>query len=252
VASDRVDVLGYLVSRRGLGETVALAWSLLRQRHPTTIACANPHSLVTAATDPAFAQALKRADLLLPDGAGVVLAGRVIGEPFAERVAGPDFFRAFSEHADRAGGASYFFLGSSTAVLERIVARLAVDYPAVRIAGTYAPPFKPEFTAEDDTQMLAAIEAARPDVVWVGMTAPKQEKWIARNRARIDAPLVAAIGAAFDFYAGTRKRAPAWMCRIGLEWLPRLIREPRRLWRRNVVSTPVFLLRLMQQRLAAG
>jgi N-acetylglucosaminyldiphosphoundecaprenol N-acetyl-beta-D-mannosaminyltransferase len=249
---ERVNVLGYDVSRLGLQESVARALAFLSRRCCASIVCANPHSLVVAAGDPPFAEALRTADLLLPDGTGIVVAGRLMGTPFAERVAGPDFFRAFSEQASRLGGVSYFFLGSNHQVLDRITARLAAEHPELRVAGSYAPPFKPEFAPEDDEQMLAAIRAARPDVLWVGMTAPKQEKWIARNRSRIDVPLVVAIGAAFDFYAGTRKRAPAWMCRLGLEWLPRLIREPRRLWRRNVVSTPLFLIRLMQQRLAAG
>jgi N-acetylglucosaminyldiphosphoundecaprenol N-acetyl-beta-D-mannosaminyltransferase len=110
-----------------------------------------------------------------------------------------------------------------------------------------SPPFKDEFDEADDAAMIAAVNAARPDVLWVGMTAPKQEKWIYRNHDRLDVPFTGAIGAAFDFYAGTKKRAPQWVGQMGLEWLPRLVREPRRLWRRNLVSTPKFLYKVLAQ-----
>ena len=177
------------------------------------------------------------------------LAGKVLRTPVSERVAGFEYFYETSRRANAEGGVRYFFLGSTQQVLDLIAERLAREFPNIELAGTWSPPYKPEFSAEDNAAMHAAIQAARPDIVWVGMTAPKQEKWIHLNAVAGGAPLYAAIGAVFDFYAGTVKRSPAWAGRLGLEWLPRLLREPRRLWRRNFVSTPLFLGRILRQAL---
>lgn len=244
------ELFGYSIINGPAEAAVGQAWSMVASRRPGGyMACANPHSLVEARSDPGFALALREADMLLPDGSGILLAARLLRRPMVERVAGFEFFAALSERAERQGGLSYFFLGSSPAVLDRIATRLARDYPSIRLAGTLSPPFRDDFTAEEDAAMVEAVNCSGADVLWVGMTAPKQEKWIHRNRGRLQVPFTGAIGAVFDFYAGTKKRAPDWVCRLGLEWLPRLVREPRRLWRRNFVSTPVFLSMLLQERL---
>lgn len=250
VDPSRVNILGYRVSARGLKGDVDVGWQLMRSGVAGNyVACANPHSLVVAANDPEFAEALHEADILLPDGAGIVLAGWLLRTPVPERVPGYEFFMETSRRAEAQGGVRYFFLGSSQEVLDLIAARLATDFPNIKLAGMWSPPYKPEFSEQDNAAMHAAIQAAKPDVVWVGMTAPKQEKWIHRNAKAGGAPLYAAVGAVFDFYAGTVKRSPEWAGRLGLEWLPRLLREPRRLWRRNFVSTPIFLGRILRQAL---
>jgi N-acetylglucosaminyldiphosphoundecaprenol N-acetyl-beta-D-mannosaminyltransferase len=145
-------------------------------------------------------------------------------------------------------GKRYFFLGSTEEVLEMIKANMARDYPNIIVAGTYSPPFKPEFSEEDNRAMHEAINRAKPDVLWVGMTAPKQEKWIYQNKAALNVRFIGAIGAVFDFYVGRIKRSHPAFQRVGLEWLPRLIQEPRRLWRRNFVSNPKFLIRVIAQK----
>jgi N-acetylglucosaminyldiphosphoundecaprenol N-acetyl-beta-D-mannosaminyltransferase len=242
-------VLGYQISRRGLVGDVDLAQGLLRERQGvSSVACANPHSLVVAREDREFAAALRSSTLLLPDGIGIVLAGRMLGRPFPERVAGYEFFATLTRRLDDAGGARYFFLGSTPEVLARIEARIAKEHCAMTVAGTCSPAYRDVFTAADDEEMVRAVNAAAPDVLWVGMTAPKQEKWIERNRSRLQVPLVVGIGAVFDFYAGTRPRAPQWVCDAGLEWLPRLVREPRRLWRRSVVSAPAFVFEVLREK----
>lgn len=244
------ELLGYSIANEPVEAAALRAWSMITSgRRGQYMACANPHSLVQARSDPDFAAALREADMLMPDGSGVLLAARVLGRPIPERVAGFEFFRAVSEYAEQSGGASYFFLGSSQPVLDRIAARLTKDYPSIRMAGTFSPPFRQTFSPEEEAEMIERINRSGADVLWVGMTAPKQEKWIHRNRHRLDVPFCGAIGAVFDFYAGTKRRAPAWVCRLGLEWLPRLVREPRRLWRRNFVSTPLFLGMVLQERL---
>jgi N-acetylglucosaminyldiphosphoundecaprenol N-acetyl-beta-D-mannosaminyltransferase len=237
-----ITILGYRISNAGLRADVERAWELIGSGPcGSYIACANPHSLVLTSKDPLFERALKEATILLPDGSGIMLAAKVLGLPIRERVAGYEFFTALSEKAEGNGGLSYFFLGSSEDVLRRIKSRLSVDFPGVRICGFYAPPFEVEFPDEENCRMIEMINAARPDVLWVGMTAPKQEKWIYQNREKINVPLIGAIGAVFDYYAGVKKRPSLLLRRLGLEFAGRFIREPMRLWHRNFVSTPVFL-----------
>jgi N-acetylglucosaminyldiphosphoundecaprenol N-acetyl-beta-D-mannosaminyltransferase len=149
---------------------------------------------------------------------------------------------------DREKGRTYFFLGSTETNLLKIRDKMKSDFPDIGIAGTYSPPFKPVFNEDDNRRMIQAINEAKPDVLWVGMTAPKQEKWIYENRDRIGATFIGPIGAVFDFYVGNVKRSHPAFRKMGLEWLPRLIRQPRRLWRRNFVSSPKFLFHVLQAR----
>jgi N-acetylglucosaminyldiphosphoundecaprenol N-acetyl-beta-D-mannosaminyltransferase len=126
---------------------------------------------------------------------------------------------------------------------------MSVDYPNIRVAGSYSPPFKPSYSALELDEMIAAINTTQPDVLWVGMTAPKQEKWIFENRARLKVRVAAAVGAVFDFYTGNVKRSHPTYQRLGLEWLPRLLQQPRRLWRRMFVSAPIFVWHTLKERL---
>jgi N-acetylglucosaminyldiphosphoundecaprenol N-acetyl-beta-D-mannosaminyltransferase len=124
------------------------------------------------------------------------------------------------------------------------------DFPHIEIVGTYSPPFKPEFSPGENNAMVKAVNHAEPDVLWVGMTAPKQEKWIYQHKDRLNVSFIGAVGAVFDFYVGTVKRSHPWFLEYGLEWLPRLIQEPRRLWNRMFVSAPMFLMRVLRQRIS--
>ena len=205
------------------------------------LACINPHTYVVSLSDDALSTALNEADWLIPDGVGIVLASRFLGGRIRERVTGSDIFRRVQDKLNLLGGASVFFLGSTDETLAAIRDRMAVDYPNVRIAGTYSPPFKSVFSDEDNKLIVEAINTAAPDVLWVGMTAPKQEKWIYQNLNQLNVKFAGAIGAVFDFYAGRIKRSNPLFQRLGLEWLPRMIQEPRRLWRRMFVSAPIFM-----------
>jgi len=214
-----------------------------------TLFCANPHSLVAANSDGKFLEALHAADYLIPDGTGIVLASKILNGAIAHRITGYDIFSGLAERWEKERGKSYYFLGSSEEVLEKINARMVRDYPHVTVSGTCAPPFKEKFSDDENSRMIDQINAAAPTALWVGMTAPKQEKWIHEHRSRLKVPFIAAIGAAFDFFAGTRRRASTSLQRAGLEWLPRLVREPRRMWRRNFVSSPVFLYYILRQKM---
>lgn len=217
--------------------------------HPKWLACLNPHSYAVAKQDNCFAQALREADWLVADGAGIVLASKLLGGSIRERVTGSDVFRDLHARMNTAGGMSVFFLGATPDTLDLICRKMANEHPNIRVAGTYSPPFKPGYSAQELDEMISAVNAAAPDVLWVGMTAPKQEKWIHQNRHRLNVRFAGAVGAVFDFYVGKVKRSHPIFQRLGLEWLPRLIQQPRRLWRRMFVSAPVFLWDVMKEKM---
>ncbi len=205
------------------------------------LACINPHSYVVAHRRSQFEAALHAADWLIPDGVGIFIASRILGGRIRQRITGPEVFSALHDLLQASGNYSVFFLGSTDETLAAISSRLKNDWPDIRIAGTYSPPFKPIFSDADIDSMVKQVNSARPDVLWVGMTAPKQEEWIYQALPRLNVPFTAAVGAVFDFYAGKVKRSHPLSRQFGLEWLPRLVREPRRLWRRTLVSAPIFV-----------
>ncbi|MCF6178687.1 MAG: WecB/TagA/CpsF family glycosyltransferase [Geopsychrobacter sp.] len=209
--------------------------------------CANPHSLVVAKNDSDFLQVFQQAELVTPDGAGIVLASKILNGNIRDRITGSDIFKHHSQALNRKKRIRYFFLGSSDETLAAIKIKMAIEYPNISVE-TFSPPYKSEFSEEDNRLMIEAINAAKPDVLWVGMTAPKQEKWIFQNKDRLDVKFIGAIGAVFDFYVGNVKRSHPIFQRMGLEWLPRLCREPRRLFRRNFISSPKFLWMVMKQK----
>ena len=244
---------GLLGVPMGFGELETLldnAVAVIEDRHPAfTFACANPHSLVVAQRDRAFFRALRACSAVVADGVGVTMAARVTGADVGPRITGADFFLGLMARANRRGG-RVFFLGSSEGVLSEIAVRARRDYPRLHI-DTLSPPFGGWDEATND-EILARIRDARPDILWVGMTAPKQEKWVHANREQLDVPVIGSIGAVFDFYAGTVQRAPDWICDAGLEWLYRLVREPSRLWRRTLLSAPIFLMLVARERWLAA
>lgn len=235
------ELLGVRISCLSLGELTEQALRAVERTGPSVVfACANPHSLVMAYHDLLFYGALQDATQVVADGIGVTLLAKVVGVPIGPRITGTDYFRGVMHRLVERGGGRVYFCGSTPHVLDRIAQRFARDYPTLTLCGTYAPPFG-EWSEAENERILDAINVAEPDVLWIGMTAPKQEKWVYRARRRLRAPVIGSIGAVFDFYAETHPRAPQWMCRAGIEWVYRLLREPARMWRRNFVSTPVFV-----------
>lgn len=246
----RDEVTGYAFNVAGFQDTI-FQFSRWATGDPPPCAryfiCANPHSLEIARKDPEFRQALLAADWVTPDGAGIVLAARVLGRRIPERVCGPDILPALCDHLNRQhAGTRMFFLGSSPENLAELQKRILAEYPDLILAGTLSPPYRSEFTEEDLDTMITAVNDAQADLLWLGLGAPKQEKWAYRHRARLQVKLIAPIGGAFDWYTGRIKLPPLWMQRAGLQWLHRLVQEPRRLWRRNLDS-PIFLARVVWQ-----
>ncbi len=199
----------------------------------------NPHSYVTAKSDKEFEEALRSSDLLIPDGSGIVLAAKQINKETIKKIAGADLHNFLLSKMNNSNG-KVFYMGASQNTLDKIEEKIKNEYPNIKVK-SYSPPFKPEFTDEDNATIVAKINKFKPDVLFIGMTAPKQEKWLYKHKEQLNFKVASSIGAVFDFYAGTVERSSHFWIDIHLEWLPRLFQEPRRLWRRNFVSSPLFI-----------
>ena len=237
-------VIGVSIDVLGWDQAVAriAAWGM--QRASRVVCICNVHSVVTARQDPAFAQALEQADLATPDGAPVAWMLRRLGHAGQARINGPDLmWRCCADAAAR--GLSVYLYGGTDEVLARLQQRLRAAFPGLQIAGAASPPFR-ALTADEDAAAVAAINASGAGVVWVSLGCPKQELWMHAHRGRVQAVMVG-VGAAFDYHAGTMPRAPLWMQQAGLEWLHRLGSEPRRLWRRYLVTNTLFVLAAARQ-----
>ena len=210
----------------------------------------NAFSYDNARKDVLFSEALQKGDVLIPDGISIVKACRFLNAKSQpkERIAGWDLFVYEMEKLNRVGG-KVMFLGSSDAVLNLIRRRVAEKYPKIEV-DTYSPPYKPVYSDEENEAMISAINHSNPDLLWIGMTAPKQEKWAYTHLDRLDVHChIGTIGAVFDFFAGTVKRAPERWQRAGLEWLYRLLSEPRRMWRRYFIGNAKFIYYIMVEKI---
>lgn len=234
----RVPVLGFSIDSMPMDGAVnqVLDWAKLRASR--YVCFCNAHMVVTAKTDDPFAQVLSQADLVLPDGMPIAVSMRRKGALSQQRVAGPDFMLHCCARAARENIPVYFY-GSTEETLRLLTERLPRDYSGLRIAGAYSPPFRPQ-TEQEGAAAIAAINDSGAGIIFVGLGCPKQELWMARNSQSIHGVLLG-VGAAFDFAAGNLTRAPLWMRQNGLEWLYRLLKEPRRLWKRNLVTNSLFL-----------
>lgn len=207
----------------------------------------NAHCYNMAQADRLYMKALLSSDVLIPDGVSVVWAERLLSGIKLKKIAGAELFFYEMERLQLSGGRC-FFLGSLESTLKQIKERIAKEYPNI-IVQNYSPPYKSQFSEEDNAVMLDLINAFKPEVLMVGMTAPKQEKWAYQNFNQLDAGHICCIGAVFDFYAGTINRAPEWMIKIGLEWLYRLIKEPKRMWRRYLIGNILFIFYIIKEKI---
>ena len=225
-----MDVLDGMIERRERGFACALA----------------VHALMVSRHDPEMSAALGAATLRLPDGKPIVWALNALGAELRDRVYGPELMRRYCLRAARLGHRVWLYGGATPSALESLERSLRRDAPGILIAGAHSPPHRP-LSAEEEGEVCARIDADRADDVFVGLGAPKQEKWMARMRPQLDAPLLVGVGAAFDFLAGLKRQAPAWMQRRGLEWAFRLSQEPLRLLPRYLRYNPAFVAAVARQ-----
>jgi N-acetylglucosaminyldiphosphoundecaprenol N-acetyl-beta-D-mannosaminyltransferase len=218
-------------------------WIGRRERHYVNVC--NVHTVMECQKDGRLKRVVNRSGLSTPDGMPLVWLSRLHGFRTAARVYGPDLMLALCERSQETGH-RHFFYGGAPGIVERLAERLQRRYPGLVIAGIHSPPFRKVGTLED-THVLEAIDAAHPDIVWVGLGTPKQDHWVSDHRPLLKAPVLIAIGAAFDFHAGVLPQAPRWMRRSGLEWCFRLAQEPRRLAYRYLVLNPLFVLNAVLQ-----
>ena len=236
----RVDILGVEVSAIDMREGVDTIERWIRDRSRNYVCITGVHGVIESQSDAPLRAIHNAAGLVTPDGMPLVWMARWLGYPRTRRVYGPDLMRTMSALSP-AKGYRHFYYGGGDGIAERLKQALTQAYPGLEVVGTLTPPFRP-LTREEDDAVVDAINAARPDIVWVGLSTPKQERWMAEHVGRLEAPVMVGVGAAFDFLAGVKKQAPGWMQRNGLEWLFRMCSEPRRLWRRYVQIIPAFLV----------
>jgi N-acetylglucosaminyldiphosphoundecaprenol N-acetyl-beta-D-mannosaminyltransferase len=216
----------------------------------TVINTINQYSFCIAESDPNFKKALQESEVLLPDGEGIVMAERILTGKKIKKISGAQLHDHFLATLAKKKG-KCFYLGSSPATLDKIKANLDKEYPEIQ-AAFYSPPFKTEFSEQDNKDMIDAINEFAPDVLFIGLTAPKQEKWSHDHKEAINAKVICAIGAVFDFYAGTVKRPSSTMIKLKLEWLGRLISEPKRMWRRYLYFGPIYLYLILKHKMKNG
>lgn len=215
----------------------------------TVINTINQYSFCMAERDEEFKDALKSSDVLLPDGIGIVVAVKSITGYELKKISGADLHDNLLKRLNQNKG-KCFYMGSSNSTLAKIKQRLASEYPDIT-CGVYPPPYKKEFTDEENAEMIDAINAFNPDVLFVGMTAPKQEKWVHAHKHQINAKFICSVGAVFDFYAGTVERPSEFWINLGLEWFVRLCKEPKRMWKRYIYYGPIFAWALLKEKLTA-
>lgn len=206
----------------------------------------NQYSFCLAEKEPEFKKALLSSDVLLPDGVGIVAAVRLQTGEKIKKISGSSLHYYLLDKMNKEYG-SCFYLGASEKTLKKIKAKLAIEHPNIRV-GYYSPPFKAEFSDSDNARMIAEVNSFKPDALFVGMTAPKQEKWAVAHKEELDARYIGSIGAVFDFYAETMSRPSSFWVDMGFEWLGRLVNEPKRMWKRYLYYGPVFAYSLFKHK----
>ena len=237
---DRTDVLGIGVSSLNLDDAVARIERWIAEGSRSYVCVTGVHGVMESWRDQQLRRIHNEAGMVTPDGMPLVWFSRLMGRARTRRVYGPDLMQKMTAVSNLRGYRQFYY-GGAIGVTDRLTQVLLDEFPQLKVVGAFCPPFR-ELTPEEDAMAVATINAARPDIVWVGLSTPKQELWMARHLGRIDAAVMIGVGAAFDFLAGTKPQAPRWMQRSGLEWMFRLGTEPGRLWRRYAYIVPGFLV----------
>ncbi len=250
-AAEHPGMAASIPKRRILGTEIAIADydramdamdDMIARRVPGIVCAVAVHALTVGYHDPAMREAMRRAALVLPDGMPVVWAANLLGENLRDRVYGPELMLRYSDRCADRGHRVWLYGGRDQGALVQLALSMRHRHPGIQIVGGYSPPYRP-LTPEEESGVVEQINAARPDILWVGVGVPKQEKWMARMRDRLEVPVMCGVGAAFDFHAGRISQAPRWMQERGLEWTYRIAQEPRRLLPRYLYINPRFVAR---------
>lgn len=237
---ERTDILGVGVSAINMDMALDTIDEWIAKRRAHYICVTGVHGVIESQSDHKLRRILNQAGLVTPDGMPLVWVSRHRKQHHVSRVYGPDLMTDVCAQSV-SKGYRHFLYGGATGVPERLTEELQRKFPGIRIVGHYSPPFRP-LTPEEDEAVVRRINESEADIVWIGLSTPKQEYWMAAHAGRFNAPVMVGVGAAFDFLAGLKTQAPRWMQHSGLEWLYRLITEPRRLWRRYFKIVPLFLV----------
>jgi len=243
----RTNILGVGVSAVNMTSALQVIDGWIADGDPHYVCVTGVHGVMESRRDDHVRAIHNAAGLVVPDGMPLVWLSRLGGHKHVERVYGPDLMLAVCERSQETGY-GHFLYGGATGVPELLAENLKRRFPRLRIVGTHSPPFRP-LTPSEDAAVVRMIDESGAEIVWVGLSTPKQERWMAAHTVRLSAPVLVGVGAAFDFLAGLKKQAPRWMQRAGLEWFFRLVTEPRRLWRRYLVNNPLFVLLAISQAL---
>lgn len=241
----RVNVLGVGIHAITLTDAVKRIREWIRGGSREYVSVCAVHTVMECRNDAALRRIVNSAGLAAPDGMPLVWLGALSSPDPVSRVYGPSLMLALCE-VSRHDGTRHYFYGGEPGVARRLADRLCERFPGLTVAGTCSPPYRP-LTPEEDAGMVDRINAARPHIVWVGLGTPKQDLWMASHRSMIEAPVLIGVGAAFDFHSGRLRQAPPWIQNVGLEWLFRLLQEPRRLWFRYLVYNPLFVAQITAQ-----
>lgn len=245
---ERVNILGVGVSAVNMKMALEKIEGWIERREPNYVLAVPAHCIVECLRDERLRQIHNRAGMVTPDGMPIAWICRFMGYRHVDRVYGPDLMLAVCERSVSRGYRHFLYGGWPPNVVEKLAARLKEHFPGIQIAGTYAPPFRP-LTQDEDAMIVEKINAARPDIVWIGLGAAKEEFFAASHVEKVVAPVLIGVGAAFDFHAGVKPQAPRWMMRAGLEWFFRMLTEPRRLGPRYLRDNPVFVWHILRQAL---
>jgi N-acetylglucosaminyldiphosphoundecaprenol N-acetyl-beta-D-mannosaminyltransferase len=241
----RCNVLGVGISAVNMDLAVSRIHSWIERREHHYVCITGVHGVMESQRDADLKRIHNDAGMVTPDGMPMVWANKLSGNSHVSRVYGPDLMLEVCKQGV-AKNHKHFFYGGGDGVAELLKQKLIEKVPGVQIVGTYTPPFRP-LTAEEDQAVIDMIRSSGADIVWVGLSTPKQERWMSSHIGRVSAPVMVGVGAAFDFHAGLKSQAPYWMQRSGTEWLYRLITEPKRLWKRYLTNNPLFVLSYLMQ-----
>ena len=241
----RFTVLGVPISAITMADAVSTIGEWIGARTRNYVCVTGVHGVIESGRDEELSRIHSGAGLVTPDGMPLVWLAHLCGEHHVERVYGPDLMLACCAESLKRGW-RHFLFGGAAGVPELLARRLVARFPRLQVCGAYSPPFR-ALSEDEDRALVERINAARPDIVWVGLSTPKQERWMAAHVGRLAAPALIGVGAAFDFHAGIKRQAPRWMQRSGLEWSFRMLSEPRRLGRRYLVNNPLFVYKIARQ-----